>query len=231
MSSAHLKRRDVILACGVTLIVVAASIFGWLAFENYGTDYLAKDRHAAAINKLEKQWENGEAPMPSSSASGGAYTSLPGDDASAAEPGQGTPFGLIYVPKFGKDFVAPIIEATSLNQLADGVGHGIGTAMPGQIGNVGIAGHRTTWGHPFRDIDKLVAGDKIEIVLAHDTYTYTVRSHEIVKPDQVDVWAPVPHKPGAKPTKRMLTLNACHPLYSAAERYIVYAEQTGHTTH
>lgn len=225
--NSSIQRRNLILAAGITSFVAALLVLGVLAWNIFGTDVIAERKHAETVTNLKDQWAKGEGHVPTTSGNGYNGT-LPGDPTEAA-PVSGAPFALIYIPRFGKDYVEPVIEATSLNQLSDGVGHGLGTALPGQLGNVGLAGHRTTWGEPFRNIDKLKAGDEIRIVTAKHTYVYRVTKHEIVKPEQVDVWAPVPRKKGAKPTKRMLTLSACHPLYSAAERYIVYAEQVSAT--
>jgi LPXTG-site transpeptidase (sortase) family protein len=149
------------------------------------------------------------------------------------EPGAATVFATMHVPRFGADFVRPIAQgtdrATVLNTI--GLGHYENTAMPGGIGNVAIAGHRVTYGKPLNRIAELQDGDPI-IVRVTDRaadfdvwYVYRVSSHAIVTPDRVDVIAPVPGDPTATPTAsdRMLTLTACHPMWSAAERYVVHA--------
>jgi sortase A len=132
-------------------------------------------------------------------------------------PANGVGFALLSVPRFGADWVRPVVAGTDTDDLRKGVGHYDGTAMPGQVGNFAIAGHRTTWGQPFHNIDRLKKGDLILVRTATARYTYAVRSHEIVTPTDVDVIGP--NREGA-----WLTMTACHPKYSAAKRYVVHAQ-------
>lgn len=136
---------------------------------------------------------------------------------------ENTVWAILHVPAFDEP-VTPVGEGVTregvLNVL--GAGHDPGTAMPGQVGNFALAGHRTTYGRPFHDIARLQAGDPIVLETADAFYVYTVTDHEIVTPDRVDVVAPVPGHPGQQPTERLITLTACHPMYSAAERYVVH---------
>src|SRR5690606_34666344 len=96
-------------------------------------------------------------------------------------------------------------------------------AMPGQVGNFSVAGHRTTWGFPLNRIDKLRLDDAIVVETPEGWYTYRFRTLEYVKPTEVDVLLDVPQVPGAETGERYLTLTACSPLYSLAERIIAYA--------
>ncbi|WP_022917353.1 class E sortase [Ruania albidiflava] len=141
-------------------------------------------------------------------------------------PGEGEVFGTLYVPDWGADYRMPLAEGVDLaTVLNDGrVGHYPETAMPGQVGNFAMAGHRQTYGKPFYAVDTLDEGDPVVVQTAQAWYVYTVTSHEIVRPDQVEVIAPVPGDPGADPTEAMLTMTSCHPLWSTAERYIVHAQ-------
>ncbi len=92
------------------------------------------------------------------------------------------------------------------------------TDLPGPVGNVGISGHRTTYGAPFRRLDALKPGDVVDFYSPFRRYRYTVSRTLIVTPDRVDV---VGHT-----EEPMLTLTACHPPYSARYRLIVQAELT-----
>lgn len=141
-------------------------------------------------------------------------------------PAAGEVFGTLYVPAWGADYRMPIAHGVDRASVLDAgrVGHYPHTAMPGQTGNFSVAGHRQTHGKPFYAIDKLADGDAIIVQTAQAWYVYTVTSHEIVRPDQVEVIAPVPGDPGAEPTEAMLTLTSCHPLWSIAERYVVHAQ-------
>jgi sortase A len=96
--------------------------------------------------------------------------------------------------------------------------------MPGQVGNFAVAGHRTTYGRPFNTIDKLRKGDVIVVETKTSYIVYAVDRHVIVTPSQVEVITPVPQHPGVTPTEAWMTLTACHPEYSARERYVVFAK-------
>lgn len=135
----------------------------------------------------------------------------------------GTAFAILRIPRLGDDYARPIFEGTDYETLKKGVGHYRGTAGAGAVGNMAIAGHRTTYGRPFHDIDQLRQGDTVVVETKTGYSVYAVQRHTIVFPTAVDVIAPVPEKPGARPQGAWLTLTACHPKYSAAQRYIVFA--------
>ncbi|WNM27376.1 class E sortase [Demequina capsici] len=143
-----------------------------------------------------------------------------------SEPGHADTFAVMYVPRWGADYAKPIGQGVDkagvLNVI--GIGHYPGTAMPGGLGNFAVAGHRTTYGKPFADIDRLQEGDSIVIQTADAWYVYTVTSHEIVLPTAVDVIAPVPDQPGASADGRYITLTSCHPRFSAAQRWVVHGQ-------
>jgi len=106
-------------------------------------------------------------------------------------------------------------------------GHYPGTAMPGAVGNFAVAGHRTTYGKPFNRIAELEPGDAIVVRTPELWFVYRVTEHQIVLPQQVDVVAAVPGDPAALPERALITLTACHPMFSARERYIVHGELEG----
>jgi len=107
------------------------------------------------------------------------------------------------------------VQGTDEASLELGPGHYPETAMPGQGKTVAIAGHRTTYLAPFRHIDSLKPGDKITLKMPYGTFIYSVQKSEIVDPSDVGII----HNTGYE----RLVLSACHPLYSASQRYIVYA--------
>ena len=136
----------------------------------------------------------------------------------------GDAFAIVRIPRFGPKFARPLYEGTTRDVLKRGIGHYADTSMPGDIGNFGMAGHRTTYGKPFNQIEQLIEGDVV-LVETKDTYfVYRVTGHQIVPPTQVSVLLPVPDKPGKKATVATLTMTTCHPEFSARERYIVYAD-------
>ena len=88
--------------------------------------------------------------------------------ASPAAIGKDGAFAVVRIPRFGADYARPVIEGTGRPVLALGVGHYVGTAGPGQVGNFAVAGHRTTYGRPFHDIDQLEDGDPVVVETAGD---------------------------------------------------------------
>jgi sortase A len=118
------------------------------------------------------------------------------------------------IPTIGFDWY--VSEGVSLDVLRDGPGHFEGTARPGEEGNAAIAGHRTTYGAPFNRLDELGAGDEIVVTyLTGRQFRYSYRETRIVDPSDVSVLQDT--------GDNRLTLTACHPEYSAAERIVVIA--------
>jgi sortase A len=114
------------------------------------------------------------------------------------------------------------VEGVDAAKLRQGPGHYPGTAMPGEIGNFVLSGHRTTYSAPFNRIDELRRGDDIVVDARDARYTYRVTRAEVVEPTRMEVIAPVPEHPGERPARPMITLTTCHPEYSARQRLIVY---------
>ncbi|HZJ28720.1 MAG TPA: class E sortase [Solirubrobacterales bacterium] len=130
----------------------------------------------------------------------------------------GDVIGRLMAPTMGGlDTVA--LQGTDTATLQRGPGHYPDTSFPGQTGTMAIAGHRTTYGAPFNEIAAVGRGDRIVLEMPYGTFRYRVTRTEIVTPDRVDVIDDVGYP--------QLVLSACHPLYSAAERYIVFARLAG----
>ncbi len=129
------------------------------------------------------------------------------------KPLKGDAIGRIELPTIGKKYF--VVEGTDTGDLRKGPGHYSDTPLPGQGGTIGIAGHRTTHGAPFRKIDQLKPGDKVIVDMTYGTFTYQVERTRIVDPSDVGVKRPVGHE--------QLILSACHPLYSAAQRIVVFS--------
>jgi sortase A len=125
----------------------------------------------------------------------------------------GDPMGRIVMLAIGVSEV--FVEGTGSGDLRTGPGHYPETPLPGERGTVAIAGHRTTYGAPFRRIDQLERGDRIELRMPYGRFVYRVDRTRIVPPTETSVIARVDHD--------RLVLSACHPLYSAAKRIIVFA--------
>lgn len=140
------------------------------------------------------------------------------------EPSDGERFGVMHVPRWGDDYMMPMAGGVSRPVTLDpiGIGHYPGTEMPGQIGNFALAGHRTTFGKPFADIASLRVGDAIVIETAEGWFTYRFRTLEYVRPDEVDVLLDVPQRPDVPANGAYITLTACSPRFSLAERIVAY---------
>jgi sortase A len=131
------------------------------------------------------------------------------------KPLQGDAIARIEIPSI--DVSEYVVEGTDTGSLRKGPGHYPETPLPGDPGTAAIAGHRTTYGAPFREIDRLERGQRIVIDMPDGRFVYRVEGTRIVDDQDLSVLRPVGHK--------RLMLSACHPLYSAAERVIVFARQ------
>ena len=126
---------------------------------------------------------------------------------------RGQAFGRIEIPRLGVEAV--VVHGTRWGaDLSRGPGHYERTTVPGLEKTVGVAGHRTTFGAPFRKIDDLRAGDAITLQMPYATFRYRVFQHEIVDSDD---WSVIRNR-----GFDTIMLSACHPLYSAEQRWIVY---------
>ena len=140
----------------------------------------------------------------------------------------GTGIAVLRIPRLGdwNDRPPVVVEGVSTSDLKKGPGHIPGTALPGEVGNVVLSGHRTTYGAPFERFDELQPGDAVVVETRDTWFTYTVRGTRIVRPSAVEVTYPVPGDRGATPTQRLLTMTTCHPRFSARQRMVVSAELT-----
>ena len=130
---------------------------------------------------------------------------------------RGDPVARIRIPSIGLDRV--VVHGTGRAELAKGPGHYAETPLPGLRRTVAIAGHRTTFGAPFRHLDALEPGDAIGLELPYASFRYVVVGHEIVAEDD---WT-ILRERGFE----TLVLTACHPLYGSSHRWVVYARLEG----
>jgi sortase A len=115
-----------------------------------------------------------------------------------------------------------VVEGTTASALRAGAGHYPQTPLPCETGNVSIAGHRTTYGKPFHNVDLLKPGDDIILTTPIGSCTYKVDRQFIVRPEDTSVIAPTPDG--------VLTLTTCHPKGSARQRLIIRATLQGPAT-
>ncbi|MGH2919032.1 MAG: class E sortase [Solirubrobacteraceae bacterium] len=126
---------------------------------------------------------------------------------------RGDAVGRIRIPEIGAKYV--VVDGTTAGSLRKGPGVYDQTPFPGAPGTVGIAGHRTTYLAPFRNIDDLKRGDQVIVEMPYGRFEYEVQRSRIVKPSEISVVRRVSYD--------RLVLSACHPLYSAAKRIVVFA--------
>lgn len=191
---------------GELLITVGVFILVFVGWELWWTDLSANRDQSATVRSLSND-----------------FTRHGSDNLSPGDVPEGGAFAILRIPRFGADYARPVYKGTTRDTLTRGFGQYDGTALPGAVGNFALAGHRTTYGRPLHDVQKLQDGDRIIVETTTQYIVYTVVSDEIVTPTDVAVVAAVPDQPGATPTKAYLTLTTCHPEYSAQQRYIVHA--------
>src|ERR671915_2659834 len=131
------------------------------------------------------------------------------------EPLKGDAIARLEIPAIGVSEY--VVEGTDTASLRKGPGHYPNTPLPGERGTAAIAGHRTTYGAPFRNIDELRRGQGIVVDMPDGRFVYRVERTRIVDDQDLSVLRPRGYK--------RLLLSACHPLYSASERVIVFARQ------
>jgi sortase A len=198
--------RRVVRGTGKTLIASGALILLFVAYQLWGTGL----HEARAQDNLEDKFA-ARATLPTTvPPADGAATAPP----TTAPPLVGDAIARIVIPKANVDKI--IVEGVGVENLKEAPGHYPGTPMPGEPGNAAIAGHRTTYGAPFYDLDNLAAGDPITVTTAVGEFRYEVMELLVVSPDAAEVLDPT--------DDNRLTLTTCNPRYSAAERLIVSAK-------
>lgn len=213
--------RTVIDGVGRMLVVAGVVILLFLGYQLWGTGITEAHSQARLRAAFEHQLavaghdaSTTTSPVPTTTSTPNTPDSTrPSPAPVVAAPADGSPVGVIEIPKIGLDQV--VVEGTSTADLRLGPGHYSGTPLPGEAGNVAIAGHRTTYQHPFYNLNLLVPGDDIRITTLQGTFTYQVQRSVVVSPSDTAVADPTP-----TPT---LTLTTCTPVYSASHRLVVQA--------
>lgn len=200
---------EVATYAGWTLIGLGLLLALFVAYQLWFTNVL-QSRHQRAL-------EDAIAHVAPSVSHNVSLTSLPVGPATPlpaqTQPRIGAWLGEIEIPII--HLRQAIVQGVGENQLSEGPGHYPSTPGLGEAGNVAIAGHRTTWGHPFRYLNELQRGDPIIIVTPRARLLYRVSSYSTVSPNDVAVL-------GAT-SRATLTLTTCTPPYSAASRLVLRA--------
>ena len=217
--AARRARVSVIGVLGELLITAGVFVLLFIGWQLGVNDLIVGTEQQAEAVEQSQTWDKGEAPAPAP-----IVRPDPGEPIVAVAPDNAVRFANLIVPRFGAGYTRPVAEGIGIRDvLSDSIGHYPGTQMPGAVGNMVLAGHRTGWGQPFGDIANLQVGDSIFIETEDGWYRYVFRSLEYVMPSEVGVLDPVPQFAGASATDRILTLTSCNPKTTAAERIIMYS--------
>jgi sortase A len=203
---------------GQLLITVGVLILLFVAYELWGTGFYTQAQQHKLENNIQQEWKT----------SGPDISTVSVDKVPL-----GTGVAVLFIPRLGRHYHFVVVEGTGFTDLQRGPGHYPGTALPGQVGNFAVAGHRTTYLHPFKDIANLRRGDYIVLETKSHWFTYRIEDipgtnipwKEIVEPTAVQVAYAVPDQPdpAKAPTLKLLTFTSCNPEYSARQRYVVHA--------
>ena len=214
----------------------------FVAYELWVTDLLGGPGQEQLSEEIHEQWRghtHRRAAQPAP-----AESPAPAPTPAPIDVGVGDPFAVLHIPRLGADYSRVVVEGAAQVQLAQGPGHYIGTAMPGEQGNFAIAGHRVGRGSPFLDLDQMRPGDPIVVETADAWFVYRVLGdpatgdfdgdpsgipgQEIVRPADGRGHRPDARRRGEDPASgAYLTLTTCHPKYSAQQRLIIHARLDG----
>lgn len=201
---------------GLVLLLAGLVVVGYVGWQFLGTNWLSERRHQEIVGQLEEGWDAGEAEVSTTGTTAGA---------------------VVRIPRFGDDYAMPLLEGTSDEALAAGIGHLEGTAAPGAEGNLALAAHRITHGEPFADLPALRPGDEVHIDTADRTYTYVVDTGGDALEVSFDAgWVldPLPDNPepgGVEPVQEagqhLITLTTCAELFHTDERLVAFGHLVG----
>jgi sortase A len=217
--------RRVLGATGRALVTVGLLLLLFVAYQLWGTGIY----QARAQNDLKHQFQQDQKKADASTTTApGSSTSTPGPTTTTTlppytVPPEGDAVAAIDIPKIGVSQY--VVEGVNVDDLRKGPGHYPTTQLPGHEGNTAIAGHRTTYGHPFGDLDQLAVGDDIILgTPTQGTFTYKVTEQKVVDPSEVSVLDPTPDPSRPGHNLATLTLTTCNPKYSAAQRLVIKAQ-------
>lgn len=214
------------------MLLVGLSCLGWAGYQYIGTDVVSERAFEQEKDELRDQWRTEAAAPPSMSTASRTSASSSGSTSpsstTSAHPSRsvipGDAIALLRIPAFGADYEVPILAGTELSTLSRGVGHYSSTALPGDIGNFAVAGHRVTHGQPFARLLELVQGDHVIIETRDAVFTYVLDlapAKMTVDDTQTCVLDPVPCR-DIKATQPLLTLTTCQDLFNSPDRSIGY---------
>ncbi|MEU3280272.1 class E sortase [Streptomyces antibioticus] len=196
-------------------VTVGAVIVLFVGYALFWTGVRADNAMDDQIHDLHDQWARQE-PEPPAPAASATPPPTPYRD--------GRPFAIMYIPRLGSTWNKPVLEGTSTATLKKGLGHYAGTARLGGTGNFSVAGHRRTYGDPFKDFPLLRRGDAVVLTDGTTWFTYRIdKGPYKTVPSDIEVIDAVPRKSGYTRPGRYLTLTTCDPEWGHSHRLIVWA--------
>ncbi|MGA4840772.1 class E sortase [Streptomyces sp. G45] len=210
---------ELCLTVGTVIVLFVVYVMFW-------TGVKADRAMEQQIDRLQDKWASGSLTAGTDDKVGGTR----GDGGGAAAPPRpapyedGEPFAVMYVPRFGFTWNKPVLQGTATGTLKKGLGHYARTAQLGQRGNFAVAGHRRTYGDPFKDFPELRRGDAVVLTDGTTWFTYRItRKPYKTLPTDTGVIDPVPRKSGFRKPGRYLTLTTCEPEWGHSHRLIAWA--------
>jgi sortase A len=219
MRAARRRLGTVLIVLGLLAIAYGAAVLFW---RDPLTDLYARYQQHKLAGELERAWPDYRTGRLDGDFRGGDAARLAAVQGQVAQAArdfrrrleEGKPLGRIVIRRMGVRVI--FVQGTSwARDLSKGPGHYEQTSVPGLGKTTAIAGHRTTFGAPFRKIDRLRQGDAIVLELPYGTFRYRVLSHKVVESND---WSIIRERGFDQ-----LVLSACHPLYSSSHRWIVFA--------
>jgi sortase A len=205
---------------GRALVGFGVLVLLFAAYLLWGTNIAEASHQHDLRSRFDQVLAHAHGATTSTTAPGSSETTVPqslvSELVAGDAPAEGQPVAVIDIPKIGVQKV--VVEGTNHDDLQQGPGHYTGTPLPGQPGNAAIAGHRTTYGAPFYNLNELTPGAHIDVTTLQGHFTYAVVKSFTVAPTDGSVLGPS--------DSPMLTLTTCNPRFSAAQRLIVQADLT-----
>ncbi|MGC5223673.1 class E sortase [Micromonospora sp. DT81.3] len=230
------RRTSVTGVLGELLITLGIVVLLYVGWQLWIGDMIYGAQNNAAGQELSEEWDASADEVPVPVPATPDPTGSPDPSATTApeqvwepivldQPGNTEVFGIMRIPRFGAEYATMIAGGVTRAGTLDhiGIGHYPDTEMPGQVGNVALAAHRTTFGAPFARLAELHVGDAVVIETPVGWYTYRFRNLEYVQPSEIDVLEDVPQAPGTPADGRYLTMTSCSPKFSLAERIVGYS--------
>ena len=199
------RGRRIMRVSGEILITFGLVILLFAVYEVYGKASAIESHQKVLSHQLDQAWAK-----PVADAASPADSRVP----------PGTAIARLYIPVMKLHWV--VVEGVDVGDIRFAPGHYPGTAMPGQIGNFSVAGHRVP--PLFWNLQEVRPGDQVVVQTQAYWYVYRVTANEIVTPHSIEVVAPTPDRIGVAPITSMLTLTTCNPKWNDYQRMVVHAE-------